>query len=131
MGRTVIYLDANVIIRFVEGDPAAREPIRERLAGQSGITTSQLSRMECRCQPIRQGNTSLLALYDTFFAGRDLQVSEIDARVIDEATEIRARFNLKSPDAIHLAAATVAKVAVFLTGDKLLARFDGIAVEVI
>ena len=80
---------------------------------------------------MRQGNLPLLALYDTFFAGRDLQVSEIDARVIDQATEIRAKFNLKSPDAIHLAAATVAKAAVFLTGDKQLARFNAIPVEII
>jgi predicted nucleic acid-binding protein len=87
--------------------------------------------MECRCLPMRRGDVGLLALYDTFFAGRDLQVGEIDGRVIDAATEIRATFNFKSPDAIHLAAATVAKATTFLTGDQELARFDRIAVEII
>jgi hypothetical protein len=40
VGPAVIYLDANVIIRFIEGNPAAREPIRQRLAGQTVLVTS-------------------------------------------------------------------------------------------
>jgi predicted nucleic acid-binding protein len=77
----VIYLDANVIIRFVESN--------------------------------------------------ELRLIEIDARVIDEATSIRAAFGLKSPDALHLAAAVVAGASVFLTGYAQLARFNRMSVEII
>ncbi len=61
----MIYLDANVIIRFVEGDAAARVRIEARLRNVP-VVTSQLSRLECRCQPMRRSDGPLLALYDTF-----------------------------------------------------------------
>ena len=116
---------------FFEGDPASREPIRQRLAGQNLILTSQLSRLECRCRPLRDKNTVLLGLYDVFFSGQDLRLIEIDSRVIDQATRIRADFNLKSPEALHLAAAIIGGASIFLTGDRQLARFDPLPVEII
>jgi uncharacterized protein len=127
----VIYADANVIIRFVEGEPTSRQPIQQRLKGENPILTSRLSRLECRCAPPRDNNAELLGLYDTFFSAADLRMIEIDVRVIDEATAIRAAFGLTTPDAIHLAAAIIAHASVFLTGDKRLARFNRLPVEII
>lgn len=127
----MIYLDTNVIIRFVEGDPASRDMIRSRLANESDICTSQLSRLESRCVPIRDKDSTLLSLYDAFFAARELRILGIETPVIDEATSIRAAYNLTSPDAIHLATAILAGANSFLTGDKKLARCNKIAVEII
>jgi len=127
----VIYLDANVLIRLLEGDLASRQPIEQRLAGETAFLTSQLTRLECRCKPLREGNAPLLALYDQAFASREMQVIEIDGRVIDEATALRAAHNLKTPDAIHVASAVVAGATVFLTGDAKIAAISRIKVEVI
>jgi predicted nucleic acid-binding protein len=127
----VIYLDSNVLIRLIEGDHAARNPIERRLAPEPQFITSQLSRLECRCRPMRDANATLLGLYDAAFSARELRLIELDAQVIDQATTIRATQNLKAPDALHLATALVSGATVFLTGDKQLTRFTQIKVELI
>jgi uncharacterized protein len=131
----MIYTDANVIIRLVEGTQAVRAPIEARLQplrGTAGfLATSRLSRLECRCKPLRQGDSMLLALYDAFFSGVEVVLLEIDAAVIEKATELRAQFNFKSPDAIHLASALLLGVSAFLTADRNLARCTLVPVELI
>ncbi len=66
MGRFVIYADANIVIRLIEGLPAARAPIEARLVthkGSSGfLCTSRLTRMECRTKPLRNKDTPLLQI---------------------------------------------------------------------
>jgi uncharacterized protein len=135
MGRAVIYADANVIIRLIEGDAAARAPIEARLLPLRGtgrfLLTSQLSRLKCRTKPLRVGDAVLLSLYDAFFSGIEVEVLPITIAVVDKATELRAILSLKTPDAIHLATAIVSGATAFLTGDKALARCTMIAVEIL
>lgn len=127
----MIYLDANVIIRLIEGLPAVKDPIVKRLAGERVLVTSQLSRLECRCQPLRLSNRLLLDLYDEFFRSAELIVLDINSQVIDQATQIRASTRFQTPDAIHLASPVAAGALVFLTGDQQLAQFTSVTVETI
>jgi predicted nucleic acid-binding protein len=82
-------------------------------------------------KPLWNGDAALLALYDAFFAGPEVQLFDVTEAVLDKATEIRARLNLKTPDAIHLATAILAGVSAFLTGDRNLARCTEVPVEVL
>ena len=131
----MIYADANVIIRLIEGDIAARAPLEAKLLPLRGIgrfiLTSQLSRLECRTKPLRAGDTPLLALYDSFFAGIEVEVVALSTAVVDKATELRALLNVKTPDALHLATAVLSGAKSFLTGDKALARCKVIPIEVL
>ncbi len=135
MGRPLIYLDANVVIRLVEGDAAARAPLEARLAPVLGVprslVTSRLTRLECRSKPLRAGDHATLAQFDVFFAGVELVLAEITATVVERATDLRARYQLKSPDARHYATAIEAGAQVFLTGDRILSRCLGVPVEVL
>ena len=72
---------------------------------------------------MRTQNVSLLALYDSLFASRDMQVCAVDRGVIDKATEIRATTKLRAPDALHLATAIIYGATHFCTGDL---HFSGI-----
>lgn len=134
MGRGMIYADANILIRLLEGTPAVRAPIEARLLPLRGtgrfLGTSRLSRLECRCKPLRAGDAVLLALYEAFFHGPEMQLLDITADVVEKATELRANLNFKTPDAIHLATAILAKATAFLTGDRNLARCGEIPVEI-
>ncbi len=131
----MIYTDANVLIRLLEGSPAVRAPLEARLIPLRGtgrfLATSRLSRLECRCKPLRTGDTVLLALYEALFHGPEMLLVDITADVVEKATELRANLNLKTPDAIHLARAILVKASAFLTGDKTLARCGEIAVEIL
>jgi uncharacterized protein len=89
MGRSVIYLDANVIIRLVEGDAATRTPLVARLSASltvpSSLATSRLSRLECRSKPLRAGDLATLAHFDVFFGGVELVLVELSAPVVELA----------------------------------------------
>jgi predicted nucleic acid-binding protein len=124
-----------VIIRLVEGDSATRAPLEARLLSLRGsgrfLSTSRLSRLECRMKPLRTGDSELLTLYDAFFAGVELELLDLSASVVDKATELRAMLNLKTPDALHLASGIIAGATAFLTGDRTLSRCAEIPVEVL
>lgn len=131
----MIYADANILIRLLEGTPAVRAPIEARLLPLRGtgrfLATSRLSRLECRVKPLRASDTALLTLYEALFGGSEVQLVEISADVVEKATELRASLGIKTPDALHLASAILIQAAAFLTGDKDLARCHDVAVEIL
>ena len=87
--------------------------------------------MECRVKPLREGNTALLQDSDDYFAEVVKETVVLSRAVIDRATDIRARYGFRTPDAMHLAAAVVSGCDVFLTNDHRLDRFPDIAMDVI
>ena len=131
----MIYADANVIIRLLEGDAATRAPLEARLLPFRNtvgfLSTSRLSWLECRVKPLRANDLKLLALYDAFFSSVEVEVLELTRAVVEKATALRANLNVKTPDALHLATAIVTAATAFLTGDKALARCTEIPVEVL
>ena len=131
----MIYLDSNVVIRLVEGDALARAPLVARLASSLGVagslTTSRLTRLECRSKLLRAGDTATLAQFDVFFSGVEISMIDVTASVVELATKIRAKYNLKTPDALHYASAMEAGASVFLTGDRVFARCSDVALEIL
>ena len=100
-------------------------------AAQGAVITSRLSRLECRVKPLREGNAEGLERIEGFFSRESLELVEVSAEVIERATELRAKHNFRTPDAIHLSSALVAKADVFLTGDRNLERCPGLQVEIL
>jgi predicted nucleic acid-binding protein len=131
-----LYLDANVIIYGYEASEPIRSAVRSRLwqwcVDEDGkLVTSAFSRLECRVVPLRHQNQVLLAAYDGFFNGGEVEIIDVSIAVIDLAAELRAKYAFKAPDAVHLASAIQAGAQVFLTADAQLRRCSNIAVEVI
>jgi uncharacterized protein len=129
----MIYADAGVIIRLIEGVPRVRDAIVASLARirsqRPFILTSRLSRLECRCRPLREKNDRTLRLYDTFFVGPEVVVAEISETIVEKATELRAALGFKSPDAIHAATAILDGVSEFWTADRDFLRCPELKVE--
>ncbi len=69
--------------------------------------------------------------YDDYFDKAVTEIVVLSREVIDRATEIRAQYGFKTPDAIHLAAAVTSGCDVFLTNDHRLDRFNDITVNII
>jgi uncharacterized protein len=104
--------------------------IRSKLAALSIVPiTSELARLECRVKPMRDGNRALLQDFDDYFANTIAEIFPLTRDVVDLATEIRAQYNFKTPDSLHLAAAVISNCDVFLTNDQRLDRFMGIIIE--
>jgi predicted nucleic acid-binding protein len=130
------YLDTSAIIYLVEGSTSTRHLVARSIAGAEKdpagrLLTSRLSRLECRVKPLRAGDQELLATYDAFFTRARLVIVDVTTTVIDKATDLRARYRFKTPDALHLATAIEAKADVFVTGDAVLARCTELRVEIV
>ena len=129
----MIYADSGILIRLIEGTDRLRLPIESRLRNirshDKTLITSRLSRLECRCKPMKEGNEFVLRLYDGFFNTQEVLLKEIDAAVIERATELRAAFGLKASDAIHAATAILAGVSELWTADQDFLRCRELKVE--
>jgi predicted nucleic acid-binding protein len=127
-----VYLDTAPVIYLVEEVPNYGELVDKRVSVADVIqVASDLTRMECRVKPLREGNTALLHDYDDYFAEVVAEIVVLSHAVIDRATDIRARYGFRTPDAIHLAAAVLSGCDVFLANDYRLQRFPDIAIDVI
>lgn len=130
-----VFLDANLIIYWLEGDAAlasqAHRSIAEAMAApKADLCVSALSLMECRVRPLRLAQHDILARYDGFFASHDLQVVALDASVMTIASSLRAHYGLKTPDALQAASClSLAGTSVFLTGDRGFLRVPGLTVK--
>ena len=127
-----LYLDTAPVIYVVEQVLPFFPVVDARLSASGMVlVASDLTRMECRVKPVREEKADLLKDYDEFFSSAVAEIVGLSREVMDRATEIRARHGFKTPDAIHLAAAVVAKCEVFLTNDHQLDRFPDIAIELV
>jgi len=126
------YLDSAPIIYLIEQSQPFATAIRSKLATPGIVPiTCELARLECRVKPMRDGNQALLQDFDDYFANTIAEIFPLTRDVVDRATEIRARYNFKTPDSLHLAAAVISNCDVFMTNDHRLNRFTGITIETI
>jgi predicted nucleic acid-binding protein len=127
-----LYLDAAPVLYTVEQVALYAAAVDTRLSAADVVqVASDLTRLECRVKPLRDGNRELLKDYDDYFEGAVAEIIALSREVMDRATGIRAEYGFKTPDAIHLAAAVISGCDVFLTNDHRLDRFSDIAVEVV
>lgn len=58
----------------------------------------------------------------------NIEVHNIDYKLIDKVVDLRTKYNIKTPDAIHLAAAIENQAEVFITNDKSLNKIKEIKI---
>jgi predicted nucleic acid-binding protein len=127
-----LYLDSAPVIYFVERVPQYWGAVQGRLLTPGVVlVSSDLTRMECLVRPLRLGDAAVIQDFDSFFLTQVAEMVSFVPPVFRRAAEIRAQFNFKTPDALHLAAAVASACDVFLTNDARLTRFTGMTVEVI
>ena len=127
----LVYPDGAAAIYLVENVAPWEATVQAFLRKPGAVPqASVLTRIECRMLPLRESHAELLADYDAFFASLDGGLLGLNAAIFEKATDLRARLKLRTPDALHLAAAIVCGCDVFLTNDQTLQRCTEIRVEV-
>jgi predicted nucleic acid-binding protein len=101
----MIYLDTCIVIYLVEHHPLYFPKLKSLLTGVPGIAISPLVEMESLIHPLRSRNTALANAYQTFFNCCTILEMPLEAYI--QAAVLRAEHNLKTPDALHLATATL------------------------
>jgi uncharacterized protein len=101
-----VYLDAAPVIYLAERiQPLAALFAAAVADSNAELVASDLTRLECRVKPIRDGDSILLADFDRFFGSTVSEIVPLTTDVLDRATELSARHAFRALDATHLAAA--------------------------
>jgi len=91
--------------------------------GKVRAVTSTITLMEILVKPKRDGNQKAANEYkfilQTF---PNLEIRNIDAEVAERAAEIRAKYGVKPPDALQVAASLINNAEVFITNDRELKK---------
>jgi hypothetical protein len=118
----LIYLDSCLVIYLVEQHPLWGDVVGDAVARKTplGIAISPLVKCECLAGPIRRGNLELQGIFGTAFG--EFVTLDIPEAVYLRAAELRGRFGLKIPDALHLACAQHHGCDELWTNDDRLSR---------
>jgi predicted nucleic acid-binding protein len=101
----LIYLDACLLIYLVEKHQRWGKLVAKAMenATDARFSLSPLTKCECLVGPLKQSDSGLQLTYQKVFERfLSLDIPEV---VYLNAAELRARFGLKTPDALHLACA--------------------------
>ena len=99
---TRIYLDACMLIDLVEGEASRQNRLKAGIRGK-WMVGSELLRLESRIKALREQRQDYLERYDAFF--NRCQFVPFNRPLFDLATSLRVHHRIKTPDALHLAAA--------------------------
>ncbi|MCU0239195.1 MAG: type II toxin-antitoxin system VapC family toxin [Pyrinomonadaceae bacterium] len=116
-------LDTSPFIYFVERNPKYLDLMREifkRLTdNEFHSCSSVITLTEVLVQPIRQNNLIIAHNYrDLLFNGTNFQLISLTAAIAETAAELRAKYNLRTPDALQIATALENNCDVFLCNDN-------------
>lgn len=117
----MIYLDSCVVIYAVEDRGARGDAVRRRLAesAESVVAITPLVTLECLVGPLREQNQ---ALHDHYLrALKHFRLLTLEPEHYLRAAELRARHGIRTPDALHLAAAQLHGCDQLWTNDNRLA----------
>lgn len=122
-----IGLDSNILIYFVEGNPRyqnhAKKIFESIETGHNLGVCSTLALLEILVQPYRDKDEELInRFFGLLTTYPHLTWVDLSKDIADLGAQLRAKYNLKTPDAILLATAMQSGTAGFIGNDVQLKR---------
>ncbi len=132
----VVVLDTAPLIYFIEENPTYLEMLRPFFVamdrGEFSVLTSTVTLLEVLVHPLRRGERELAQQYrDTLLGAAGLITISLSPDIAEEAARLRARHNIRTPDAIQMATALRAGASRFLTNDVRLPSLPDLQVLVL
>ena len=131
-----VCIDTAPIIYFIEKHDRYLNVLRplfaEIDAGNMEAITSTITLLEVLVQPLRSKNEGLANRYrDILLYSEGLTTFEVLHEVAEMASKLRARYSIKTPDAIQIAVGILYGAKRFLTNDPALKKVSDISVLVL
>jgi len=131
-----VGLDTSLFIFYLEEHPrylSLCDEVFDLLErGEAEAVTSTVSLLEVLVQPLALGKTDLVDEYRSFLmATPRLTLRILDPTLAERAAVLRARYQVRTPDAIQLAAAIEFGARLFLTNDDRVRKVTEIEVVVL
>jgi predicted nucleic acid-binding protein len=132
---SLIYLDTSPVIYSVEKFPeyvSLLAPLWLRLqVGEIEIVSSELILMETLVLPLRNSDSILINAYEQLLISSEMRLIPISQSILRQAANLRAKNNIKTPDAIHAATALSVSCNQFITNDKGFHNVPGLPVVIL
>ena len=131
-----ICIDTAPIIYFIEEHAKYLEMIRpvfvEIASRNIEAITSTITLLEVLVHPLRTGNGALAEKYrEILLSSEGLTTFEIFHEVSEMASRLRAKYSMRTPDALQIAVGTLYGATKFLTNDPGLKRVPEIKILVL
>ncbi len=118
---SAVYVDANIFIYFIEGNPLFVEPARAFLSQMDNVgarvITNEITIAECLHRPARGGNLEAIKAYERLFGGDEIELIALDGALAKRAAMLGGALRLKLIDAIHYLSAMERGCEFFVTND--------------
>lgn len=120
-----VFLDTAPLIYFIEGH-SEYQPILSRLfdfndKGGFSFVTSSVTLLEVLVKPLREGQKAIADQYrDILTTAPSIELFDVTSAIAEQAAQLRAKYNLRTPDAIQLATCIELGADYFLTNDNRL-----------
>ena len=115
-----IFIDTAPLIYYIEGNNIYTQKLNELFSIQSHchFITSVITLSEVLVKPYREGNARLAKLYEVILTqAENIDIYEISIQIAEKSALLRAKYTIKTPDAIQIATAQYCSVDYFLTND--------------
>ena len=131
-----IGLDTAPIIYFVQEHPdylGMLEPVFRGISqGEIGAVTSTITLLEILVLPLKRGNEELAARYqDILLHSQGLDMVILTHDISRRAAEVRAKYGIRTPDAIQIATSVMEEAEVFITNDKRLRAIEELTILIL
>ncbi|MEO6830652.1 MAG: PIN domain-containing protein [Chitinophagaceae bacterium] len=117
-----VFLDTAPLIYFIEGHSSFQAILAALFqlndSGSFSFLSSSITLLEVLVKPLREGQTKIADQYRNILtAAPGIELADITPEIAEKAAQLRAKYNLKTPDAIQVATSIVLGADYFLTND--------------
>ncbi|MDX2075718.1 MAG: type II toxin-antitoxin system VapC family toxin [bacterium] len=133
---TILAIETAPFIYYVENHPVYSNKINHifQIIEANGIkiTTSAITLTETLMKPMKVGDLQVENNYrELLTRHKTIQLFSVTPNIAENAARLRARYNLRTPDALHIATAIESKSDAFLTNDLALKRIVEVRVLIL
>lgn len=136
VGVQQLYIETAPLIYYVEVNPAYAAKMDAIVATIEttpiDAVSSVITLVEVLSHPMKLGDHRLVQEYrDILVNSSEFRLVPVTAQIAESAAEMRARYNLRTPDALHVASAVLTGCDAFLTNDTSFERITEIRILVL
>ncbi|MBI5754084.1 PIN domain-containing protein [Candidatus Peregrinibacteria bacterium] len=128
-----VSLDTSILIYLLQDDEKYSD-IVDRIfqffeSKKINLSFSSILLAELLVYPFRNGQTDIAKDWLSYFKiEKNLEIVDLNPVIAVDAAYLRAKYNIKTPDSIHLATAMQKENAIFLTNDLDLKKIQEVKV---
>lgn len=118
----IIFLDTAPLIYFIEGHSQYQQKLKQLFLlndeGHFKFLSSVITLLEVLVKPLKEGQNKTVEQYKKILTNAEgIDIFEITIPVTIKAAELRAKYNIHTPDALQIATAIERQADFFLTND--------------